>query len=112
MILGARLSLSSGARLAMAAVLVPLAWAAVLSGARAGDIALGEYLSGDCTACHSTDGAEGIPSITGWHPEDFAWTMQDFRDGTRQNAIMEMMARRLSDEEIAALAAYFGAAAP
>lgn len=112
MIAGAVLSLPSGARLAVATALMPLICAPEPLGAQAGDIAFGEYLAGDCTSCHSPDGALGIPPITGWQPEDFVQTMQDFRDGTRQNEVMEMMAGRLSDDEIAALAAYFAMAAP
>lgn len=112
MIAGARVTLPPFARRAMAAVVMPLAWTAVPLGAQAGDVAFGEYLSGDCTSCHSPDGALGIPPITGRHPEDFVQTMQEYRDGTRQSEVMELMASRLSDDEIAALAAYFALAAP
>jgi cytochrome c len=73
-----------------------------------GDPAWGEYLAGECTACHQTDGdAAGIPSITGWPVEDFVIAMHAYRNNVRQNPTMNMMASRLSDEEIAALAAYF-----
>lgn len=77
------------------------------TGAPAGDIAFGEYLAGDCTSCHRSEGAEGIPSIAGRPPEDFVLAMRDFRDGMRESQVMQMMAARLSDDEIAALAAYF-----
>jgi cytochrome c len=73
-----------------------------------GDPAYGQYLAGECTTCHQTDGdAEGIPSITGWPVEDFIIAMHAYRNNVRQNPTMNMMASRLSDEEIAALAAYF-----
>jgi cytochrome c len=73
-----------------------------------GDPAWGEYLAGECTACHQIDGdAAGIPSITGWAEEDFVIAMHAYRNNVRQNPTMNMMASRLSDEEIAALAAYF-----
>ncbi len=91
---------------------MPVAWAGVPQAGTAGDVAFGEYLSGDCTSCHRPEGTDGIPPIIGWHPEVFVQSMQDFRDGTRQNAAMEMMAGRLSDEEIAALAAYFASLDP
>lgn len=73
-----------------------------------GDPAYGEYLSGDCTACHQASGdASGIPSITNWPAEDFVIAMHAYKDGVRPHPVMQMMAGRLSNEEIAALAAYF-----
>lgn len=75
--------------------------------ASGGDVAFGEYLAGDCTSCHGPEGAEGIPSIAGRPAEDFTLAMEDFRDGLRESQVMQMMAGRLSDDEIAALAAYF-----
>lgn len=73
-----------------------------------GDPAYGEYLSGECTACHQTSGAaNGIPSITSWPTEDFVIAMHAYKDQVRPHPVMQMMAGRLSNEEIAALAAYF-----
>lgn len=75
-----------------------------------GDPAYGEYLAGECTICHQRDGsAEGIPSITGWPVDDFVIAMHAYKKNIRINPAMNMMASRLSDEEIAALAAYFNA---
>jgi len=73
-----------------------------------GDPEYGEYLAGDCTGCHQADGSyDGIPSITGWDRESFVWAMQSYKQKVREHPVMQMMAGRLSDEEIAALAAYF-----
>jgi cytochrome c len=73
-----------------------------------GDPAYGEYLSGECTTCHQADGdMEGIPSIVGWPEEDFVVAMHAYKRKIRPHPVMQMMASRLSDEEIAALAAYF-----
>ncbi|MCG3266607.1 c-type cytochrome [Yoonia sp. I 8.24] len=73
-----------------------------------GDPAYGEYLSGECTACHQTSGAgDGIPAITNWPNDDFVTAMHAYKVGVRAHPVMQMMAGRLSDEEIAALAAYF-----
>jgi cytochrome c len=73
-----------------------------------GDPAYGEYLSGECTACHQASGAAtGIPSITNWPTEDFVVAMHAYKEGVRAHPVMQMMAGRLSNEEIAALAAYF-----
>ena len=73
-----------------------------------GDAEYGEYLAGDCKGCHQADGSyDGIPSITGWDSESFVWAMQSYKQKARKHPVMQMLAERLSDEEIAALAAYF-----
>jgi len=75
-----------------------------------GDPAYGQYLSGECTTCHQADGsAQGIPAIVGWPTEDFVLAMHAYKRKIRPHPVMQMMASRLSDEEIAALAAYFNA---
>ena len=73
-----------------------------------GDKAYGEYLSSECLTCHQRSGAnEGIPGIVGWPIEDFVIAMHAYKRQIRPHPVMQMMAGRLSDEEIAALAAYF-----
>ena len=74
----------------------------------AGDRDYGEYLSSECTTCHQATGADkGIPSITGWPIEDFVVAMHAYKVKHRPHPVMQMMASRLSDEEIASLAVYF-----
>ncbi|MCA0869910.1 c-type cytochrome [Seohaeicola saemankumensis] len=74
-----------------------------------GDPDYGEYLSTECTTCHQLTGEyDGIPVITGWYEEDFVLAMHAYKRKLRPHPVMQMMASRLSDEEIAALAAYFG----
>jgi cytochrome c len=73
-----------------------------------GDVEYGEYLGSECTTCHQASGTDdGIPAITGWPADVFAGAMYHYRIGLREHPVMEMIARRLSDDEIAALAAYF-----
>ena len=73
-----------------------------------GDPEYGEYLSSECTTCHQRDGSDaGIPSITLWPAEDFVTAMHAYKQKIRSHPVMQMMAGRLDDEEIAALAAYF-----
>lgn len=75
-----------------------------------GDPEYGAYLASECQACHQRDGSDqGIPSITRWPDEDFVVAMHAYKQKLRPHPVMQMMAGRLSDEEIAALAAYFGA---
>ncbi|MCB1406184.1 MAG: c-type cytochrome [Rhodobacteraceae bacterium] len=73
-----------------------------------GDPEYGEYLSGECITCHQRSGADqGIPSIVGWFEEDFVVALHAYKQGLRPHPVMQMMASRLDDEQIAALAAYF-----
>ncbi|MFN4193216.1 MAG: c-type cytochrome [Tabrizicola sp.] len=73
-----------------------------------GDPAYGEYLASECRTCHQIDGSDqGIPSITGWPAEDFVVAMHAYKQKLRPHPVMQMMASRLNEEEIAALAAYF-----
>lgn len=75
-----------------------------------GDPDYGEYLSGECVTCHRADGGEdGIPSIVGWDEADFVVALHAYRSKHRENEAMQLVASRLSDDEIAGLAAYFGA---
>ena len=73
-----------------------------------GDAEYGEYLSSECTTCHQASGGDaGIPSIVLWPEERFVTAMHAYKDKVRPNPVMQMIAGRLSNEEIAALAAYF-----
>lgn len=73
-----------------------------------GDPEYGEYLASECLTCHRSDGtSDGIPSITLWPADDFVVAMHAYKRKLRPHPVMQMMAGRLNDEEIAALAAYF-----
>tara|TARA_B110000261_G_scaffold3060_1_gene3315 strand:- start:548 stop:1216 length:669 start_codon:yes stop_codon:yes gene_type:complete len=73
-----------------------------------GDPEYGEYLSSDCITCHQRNGNNnGIPGITAWPTEEFVTAMHAYKQKLKPHPVMQMMAGRLSDEEIAALAAYF-----
>lgn len=78
-----------------------------------GDLALGEYLSSECVTCHQLSGGyDGIPPIVGWPSATFVAIMNEYRHKRRANAAMQTIAGRLSEEELAALAAYFGSLGP
>lgn len=77
------------------------------------DQALGQFLSSECVTCHQITGRyEGIPPIIGLPEAAFIEIMGEYRTKTRANPIMQMVAGRLSEEEVAALAAYFGNLTP
>ena len=75
-----------------------------------GDAVYGEYLGGECVTCHQLSGkASGIPPITGLPVDYTVQALVEYRFGLRTNDVMKLITTRLSDEEIAALAAYFSA---
>jgi len=77
-----------------------------------GDHEYGAYLAAECTTCHRADGTDhGIPSIVGWPPDEFVIALHAYKRGKRVHPAMQLVAGRLSDEEIAALAAHFVRAA-
>ncbi len=78
-----------------------------------GDVAYGEYLSGDCVTCHQITGqVEGIPSIVGVPRDYFIRALVEYRTNVRTNEVMKNRVANLSNEEMAALAAYFGELEP
>lgn len=80
----------------------------------AGDRALGEYLSSECTACHQTSGRQvgGIPAIVGYPADQFIALMRAYRNKDRGNAVMQTIAGRLTQDEMEALAAYYESLKP
>eukprot|EP01025_Chloroclados_australasicus_P067157 TRINITY_DN92863_c0_g1_i1.p3 TRINITY_DN92863_c0_g1~~TRINITY_DN92863_c0_g1_i1.p3 ORF type:complete len:103 (-),score=16.36 TRINITY_DN92863_c0_g1_i1:17-325(-) len=93
-------SLSGGVLFALAACL-PVT-------AAAGDVAYGEYLSAECVTCHQISGADqGIPPIIGWDADAFVAVMSSYQQKEREHPVMQTIAGRLDDEQIASLAAYF-----
>ena len=74
---------------------------------------MGQYLSSECVTCHQESGqAQGVPAIVGWPDEQFVAVMLSYKNRERPNPIMQTIAGRLSQAEIEALAAWFGAKAP
>ena len=81
--------------------------------AQEGDREYGEYLSGECVTCHHQKGlAEGIPAIAGLEAEAFISVMYAYRNKELDNKVMQLVAGRLDDEQIASLALYFASLPP
>jgi cytochrome c553 len=91
-----------------------MAAGAAQTAAAKGDRALGEYLSSACVTCHQLSGrvAGGVPAIVGIDAESFVALMDSYRRKERENAVMQTIAARFSDDELAALAAYFESVKP
>jgi cytochrome c553 len=78
------------------------------SGAIAADVELGRYLATECVGCHRTSATDAaIPNIFGRPETLLADRLKAYRDKRLTNEVMQTVASRLKDEEIAALAAYF-----
>lgn len=81
--------------------------------AAADEVAFGEYLSSECVTCHRRDGQDkGIPAIIGWPREQFVAVMLSYKTKDRPNQVMQTIAARLSDSELAALASYYAGLKP
>jgi cytochrome c553 len=63
-----------------------------------------------CLGCHgsSGEGAGQFPRLAGQHPDYLAKQLADFKSGSRKNETMQAIAGNLSDEDMTALAAFFG----
>ena len=72
------------------------------------DVELGRYLSSECMTCHGTAKADStIPNIFGLGQTRFVAAIKAYRDKALPNPVMQTIASRLSDDDIAALALYF-----
>jgi cytochrome c553 len=65
-----------------------------------------------CIDCHGADGNAPIdptyPKLGGQYHDYLAHSLQGYRDGKREHALMSSQAADLNDQQIADLAAYFG----
>ncbi|KPF73121.1 hypothetical protein IP69_00705 [Bosea sp. AAP35] len=69
----------------------------------------------NCAACHGVDGIARdteVPHLAGQNERYLFNQMMAFRSGKRVHKEMRYMARNMSVEEIAALAAYYAALPP
>lgn len=91
-------------------VLGPLAYAQTAPQAKSGGES-GAYLAANCANCHGTTGTSqgAMPSLAGKDAQYIVDQMREFRDGKRPGTIMHQLSKGYSDEQIAAIAAYFAA---
>lgn len=92
-------------------VLIALFAFAVASPVRGADIAAGKAAATfACAECHGTNGigvAANFPNLAGQKELYLAAQLKAFRAGKRRFPVMNLLARQLSDADIANLAAYF-----
>ncbi len=81
-----------------------------LAAQAAGNAAAGAGMaSSKCAVCHGAqgEGKDKNPALAGKDAAFLAKEMQNYRSGARQNPMMNMIAKPLSDEDIANFAAYY-----
>lgn len=95
----------------LAAAALFLAAPAFATSALAADPAAGKAkASGMCVVCHGMDGLSQnpeAPNLAGQVEMYLAKSLEDFRAGRRQNEMMSVVAKGLSDDDIANLAAWY-----
>ena len=72
-----------------------------------GDKEYGQHLAGECVTCHKANSDKAIPSIIGYDKEVFLTVMLAYKNKEMENPVMQMIAGRLDNEQIASLALYF-----
>lgn len=80
--------------------------------AHSADFEFGRYLANECLTCHRPGVGAVIPDIFGRDSEALTRALQAYRDKQLPNPVMQNVAGRLKDDEIAALALYFSTAKP
>lgn len=91
---------------------VALAAMAPLTPARAADLDAGRAKAQACAMCHGPLGlavAPETPHLAGQPAGYLEAQLKAYRGGTRRHEVMSLMARPLSDDDIALLAAWFSA---
>lgn len=91
----------------LAAALLSLVPAIAFS---AGNAAAGQTKSTVCHACHGPTGKAVqpiYPNLGGQYADYLVKSLKEFRDGTRQNAIMSGFAANLSDADIEDISAWY-----
>ncbi|ALP52869.1 hypothetical protein Tel_06705 [Candidatus Tenderia electrophaga] len=75
----------------------------------AGNAQQGKSLSAQCSSCHGPEG-QGMgsnPALAGMDADAFVQSLKAYQAGERKHMMMEMMAKKLSEQEMADLAAYY-----
>ena len=75
-----------------------------------GDAAAGKEKAAQCTSCHGANGeGSGTPNtaIAGMDVGAFTKGISAYKSGERKNPMMEMFAKKLTDQDVADLAAYY-----
>lgn len=78
-------------------------------GGSSASVGRGATLALNCTMCHGAQGMSlsSAPNLAGQYPEVVIKQLEDYKAAKRVSAIMEALAKNLSEQDIADLSAYF-----
>jgi cytochrome c553 len=63
-----------------------------------------------CSGCHAASRAETtVPRLNGRNPADIIAAMQAFKSGQLPSTVMDRIAKGFSDDEVKAIAGWYGA---
>ena len=64
-----------------------------------------------CSGCHATAKSveTTVPRLIGRNPADIVTAMQAFKSGQQPSTVMHLFAKGFSDDEVKAIAAWYGA---
>lgn len=82
------------------------------SPAQAADPAAGRAKARQCQACHGIDGVSRLaeaPNLSGQVETYLVKALHDYQSGARKNEMMTLMVAKLTDQDIADLAAWYAA---
>lgn len=74
------------------------------------EVEAGKQKSAACAGCHGADGVASnpaYPSLAGQNAEYLVASMQAYKSGARNHAVMKAMVSALSDADIENIAAYY-----
>jgi len=94
------------------ATLIALGIVCLAMPASAGDVAAGRRKALQCQTCHGLDGLAKLPDaphLSGQPEFYLVKSINDYRTGARKHDMMTIVAKHLTDEDIADLAAYYSA---
>jgi cytochrome subunit of sulfide dehydrogenase len=93
----------------MRAELIVVILALVVTPASAGAAAMPPLVAA-CSGCHAANGGDPmLPRLAGRNAGDIVAAMKAFRTGGRPATVMDRIAKGFTDDEIAAIAAWYAA---
>ena len=75
----------------------------------AGNADDGKTKAAQCATCHGADGKGGGPNppVVALDATKFVAAMNDYQSGKRKHPIMEMLSKKLTDQDLSDLASYY-----
>jgi cytochrome c553 len=100
----------TASKVRLAAILVAAAGLSIGVAQAAGDPAAGLARSRSCAACHGANGIAGMPNVPNLAAQNEQYLLKalnDYKSGARKDDMMSLIVQRLTDEDLANLAAYY-----